>query len=188
MTKLTYEADVRVYVRRETWENEGATSQFFVGVYTVALNSHVRIAFVPDVSDVCPPWREDLVPNGAEVSSEREARLFQVLTSEYSVTPNSRLAGREEVIQLPSGNPPPDLDPWGAELSGPNHGTIWYVALDDWQALADELEELTESAYSEVHFVRMSQIAGTHLAKFLVERFLSSGRLPASHLEILRRA
>jgi hypothetical protein len=187
MTKLTNEADFRIYVHPERWEYEAPEAEFFDGIYSVALNSHVRLSFVPDVSEICPPWSRDVLPD-EHISSERDARLVQILTTRYSVTPNARLAGTDEVIQLASGNPPPGLDPVGAELSGPRYGTVWYVAPDDWQPLMDELEHLMEEAYSDVHSVRFSQIAETRLARFLEERFLPSGKLSAMHLEVLRRA
>ena len=71
MTNLTYDADFRLYVRPETWESDGPDSAFFTGIYTVSLNSLVRIAFVPDVSEVCPPWSEDVLPNGSEYQTCR---------------------------------------------------------------------------------------------------------------------
>jgi hypothetical protein len=176
MTKLSNDADYRVSVRPMPWDVPGPESKYFAGIYTVSLNSHVEISFVPDVSNECPPWSADLVPNGDDVASEREARVYQVLMSLYSVTPNARLAGTEEPIELETGSSPPD------------QGAVWYLAPDDWQTLMDELENLTETAYSEVHFVRFSQIADTRLARFLESRFLPSGRLSRRHLEILHRA
>ena len=100
MTKHNYPEDFRVYVRPEMWEHDAPESQFFARIYTVTLNTHVDLPFVPDVSDVCPPWNADLVPNGEEVASELEACVYQVLMSPYSVTPNARLAGQEEIVEL----------------------------------------------------------------------------------------
>jgi hypothetical protein len=176
MTKRAYDADFWIYVRPETWDVEGPESQFFAGIYTARLNSFVEISFVPDVSDACPPWIPELVPNGGDVSSEREARVFQALMTAHSVTPNAQLAGQEEIVELQRGEVPP------------RHGVVWYVAPDDWPPLTDELENLTQRAYSEVHSVRFSQISDTRLAGFLEERFLPSGKLSARDLSILRRA
>jgi hypothetical protein len=176
MTKNTYPADFRVYVRPEMWEHEAPESHFFDGIYTVRLNTHVEIPFVPDVSEFCPPWSPDLVPNGEDVATEREARVYQVLMSRYSVTPNARLAGQEEIVALQRGDEPPE------------RGTVWYVAFDEWRHLLDELEAMREFASSDRHSTCLSQIANTHLGRFLEERFLPSGRLSAMDLRILRRA
>jgi hypothetical protein len=189
MTKLAYDADFRVFVRPEMWERHAPESQYFVGIYTVYLNTHVIISFIPDVSDSCPPWRQDLAPHGEEATSELEARAFQALISEYSVTPNVGLAGQIEVIELPSPkSSDPELEPWAGDYVDPEHGTIWYVSPDEWRSLIDELEGLREVAYSDVHSVRFSEVAHTRLGRFLEERFLPSGRLSAMDLRILRRA
>jgi hypothetical protein len=188
MTKLTNDSDFRIYVRPQIRERQAPESQFFAGIYTVTLNTFVDISFIPDVSDFCPPWREDLVPNGEEATSELEARVFQALISEYSVTPNMHLAGRIDVVQLPAQRPPdPELDPWWEDYVGPQYGKIWYLAADDWQPLYDELDGLWEVAYSDVHSVRLSQMANTRLGRFLEDRFLPSGRLSERHLQILGR-
>src|SRR5437879_918082 len=50
MTKLAFDADFRVDVRPEEWENPGPASRFYQGIYTARLNTIVVISFVPDVS------------------------------------------------------------------------------------------------------------------------------------------
>jgi hypothetical protein len=188
MTKLVYDADFRLYVYPEMREYDESERPYFEGIYLVPLNSHAQIYFVPDVSDVCPPWTREAIADIGRISSERDARIFQVLTSEYSVTPNARLAGTEEVVRLLTRVEPPDPDPWAAEPKLPTHGVVWYVAPDEWRSLHAELEQLNEVAHSEVSSVRFSQIDGTRLARFLEERFLPSGKVALRHLRTLRRA
>src|ERR1700730_11185070 len=132
MSKLNAEVDFRVDVSSEEWENE---SRLFRGIYTVSLNDGVEVSFVSDASESCPPWNADLIPALDHLASEREARLFQVLTSKHSVTPNPRLAGTEKVVELLPRTASSDLDPWEAEVADrPSAGVVWYVAPQEWAA------------------------------------------------------
>jgi hypothetical protein len=60
-----FDTDFWINIVPEHWEHDDPPARFFERIYTVALNSHVRIAFVPDVSDVCPPWSVELILGGA---------------------------------------------------------------------------------------------------------------------------
>ena len=193
MSKLSPEVDFRVDVNPGEWENE---SRFFRGIYTVSLNDHVQVSFVPDASKSCPPWNADLIPAIDRLASEGEARLFQVLTSEHSVTPNARLAGTEEVVELLPRTVSSDLDPWEAEVADwPTAGTVWYVAPQEWPALDADLQDLPDRSIALGRrggigcplYLHMSEMVGTPLARFLNERFVPSGRLAQRELRALCR-
>jgi hypothetical protein len=186
MTKLVDTADLRVNVAPEEWEHEAPGSRFFEGIYVVSLNSAVDIAFVPDLSDSIPPWDVELPPDLDEnCTSERDARLYLVRTTDYSVTPNARLAGQVGIApRLPHSNPPPALrdSPPATE-----HGLVWYVSPEEWSELDTQLRDLAAHTYRQHEFVRLSEISGGPLGHFRAERFLPSGRLSAFDLQILKR-
>jgi hypothetical protein len=183
VTKLTNTADLRINVRSEDWEHDG--SPLFEGIYSVALNSTVDIAFVPDISDLGSPWSVALPVDVYNCQSEREARLHLLRTTDYSVTPNASRANQVEAIPLlPHPNPFPPLPD---EPPLPEHGILWYISPEEWSALQAQLSDLFPDTRLEHEFVRLSQITGSPLGRFLEERFLPSGRLSASDLHVLRR-
>jgi hypothetical protein len=185
MTKLSNDADLRVNVNPEPWEHEDPTSRFSAGIYTVALNSGVEISFVPDVSDSSPPWDVELPADIDDCSSEREARVYRIRTSDYSVTPNQRLANQEdEVPHLPATSPP-DLLPGEPEPS--QYGVVWYVSPAEWSVIETELRDLAERTHLQPDYIRLSRITLSRLGRFLNERFLPSPRLSPFDLRILRR-
>jgi len=183
MTKLINTADLRINVRSADWEHEG--SRFFEGIYIVALNSTVEIAFVPDLSDVGSPWDVALPVDVYDCQSEREARLHLLRTTDYSVTPNASRAGQvDSVPLLPDANPiPPSPD----ETPPAEQGVVWFVSPEEWSALRAQLRALSPGTRLDHEFVRLSQIAGSPLGRFLEDRFLPSGRLSAFDLHVLRR-
>lgn len=153
---------------------------------TVALNSGVDIAFVPDVSDSSPPWDVELPPDVDEnCTSERDARLYLVRTTDYSVTPNVRLAGQVGtaplLVDAITGPPLRDSPPPAEQ------GVVWYVSPEEWSALDAQLRVLATHTYRQHEFAQLSQMTGSPLGRFLEERFLRSGRLSAFDLHVLRR-
>jgi hypothetical protein len=174
-------------VRFEEWEYDPPVSRHFAEIYVASLNTHVKISFVPDVSEACPPWGEGALSDEPEVASEREARITQVLTSYYSVTPNAGLAGRTEAVRLLPGQMPPELGQSEPTSGDRQYGVVWYLDPADWSALAEELAGLAAEAWNDLHALRYSQIGRTRLARFLEERFLPSGRVSQDDLQLLHR-
>jgi hypothetical protein len=196
MSKLRPEVDFRVAVSSEELEQSENESRFFRGIYTVSLNDHVRVSFVPDASESYPPWNAYLAPAFDNLASERKMRLFQVLTSRYSVTPNARLAGTEEVVKLLPRTVPSDLDPWEAEVADwPSAGVVWYVAPQEWPVLDADLQDLPDRSIALGRsagigcplYLHISEMTGTPLARFLNDRFVASGRLAERDLRVLCR-
>ncbi|MFG1791239.1 hypothetical protein [Nocardia sp. NPDC049149] len=151
------------------------------GGYVVGLNRRVEISFVPDASDVAPPWPVHEYNPDDPIKSAREARAWAVRVSDYSVTPNPRLDGTAEKIPLlPRQSTGPDDDP---EL-----GVVWYVGAAEWEALTAELQDLREHTNPFGDFVRFSELADTHLWRFLTRRFLTSNLLASDTVRTLSRA
>jgi hypothetical protein len=55
--------------------------------------------FVPEVERTVDYWSFVLPENVDSVSTELEARLFTIALSDYTVTPNSLLAAKQELSQ-----------------------------------------------------------------------------------------
>lgn len=58
--------------------------------------------FVPELEINPDNWPPVLPEDVDEAISETEARLFTAALSDYMVTPNSLLAGKQEKISIPS--------------------------------------------------------------------------------------
>ncbi|WP_433603058.1 hypothetical protein ACQPXH_15665 [Nocardia sp. CA-135953] len=67
-------------------------------------------------------------------------------------------------------------------------GVLWYIDATQWSALILELERLSERTNFFGHFVALSGITGTHLWRFLTERFLTSDLLDYETTEMMRHA
>ncbi|MEU1208637.1 hypothetical protein [Nocardia sp. NPDC005825] len=175
------EADFRVYVTPEWGEVDVAEEEreLFHGVYSVNLNDHIDIRFVPDVSEVAPPWGIHVFGENHPIATPMRARVWSLRTAwDYCVTPNVNLAGTEEQIPLLEYEP--------CEPGDPTTTTLWYVGTPEWTALENQLSDLVERT-GRYHVVRFSELGQSPLARFLNERFLPSNHLTDRTLEILCR-
>ncbi|MFI1916805.1 hypothetical protein [Nocardia sp. NPDC020380] len=151
------------------------------GGYVVGLNSRIYVRFIPDMSEVAPPWLTYKFEKDIPIETRSAALVWALRVSDYSVTSNSKLAGTTEKIPLlPYEFTKPDADP--------DLGVVWYVDTAEWSALTVELENLCERTSPFGSFVSLSELTGTHLWRFLTANFLASDMLTSSTVETLRQA
>ncbi|MFF0493966.1 hypothetical protein ACFYTQ_33525 [Nocardia sp. NPDC004068] len=177
--KVPNERDFLVYASPMQRAYAVDNPSFLRTAYVLGLNDRIEIGFVPDVSDIVPPWpaHED----SDFPQSEREARVWALRVSDYSVTPNSRFAGTSEKIAL---LPRQSAEP----RDEAEFGVVWFVGTSEWEGIAAELGDLCGRTSPFGDFIRFSKLAGTHLHRFLEERFLSSSLLASETVDVLRRA
>lgn len=146
--------DFRVQVEEDDDE------EHFRGIVTVALNEHVPVVFVPDVSSVGPPWRPDVIPAQRDPrTTPTQARMLTLVASEYVITPNERLAGTTETFDHPE-----DLD-YGAGKS-----TLFYVTTAEFTRFVTELHGIRALAPASTQPPRASELGGYQVIELLRRR------------------
>lgn len=172
--------DLLVYAQPLRWAIASDDPELLSGAHMLTLNSHIEIRFVPEVSELAPPWDALDFDPATNIESRPQARVWATRTSDYTVTPNSRLAGTAERIPL--------LPPANRLTEDSDRGVVWYVDTRRWAVLTLELEHLCENTNPFGHFVALSALTGTHLWHFLTERFITSDFLARDTAEMLREA
>jgi hypothetical protein len=180
--KPSLERDFRVSVTHQIWEELPETAEFYRGIYSVRLNYLVYIMFVPELEINPDNWPPVLPDNVDEVSSETEARLFTTALSDYTVTPNSLLAGTQEIISIPSFKG--DME--DSDLDS-KRGVVFYVSHQEFEAFSKELSALADQNPGVHDFVRISEIEEWEVAKFIVTKVIDSQYFSAGDLESLGR-
>jgi hypothetical protein len=152
-----------VRVTRAAWDDPEDDPLPYEGIFRVSLNDVVVVTFVPDLSDSGPPWTGAGVPTpGTEPATPAQARLLEILTSAYSVTPNARLAGRSEQFA------------WSAGAVPALPSTVFYVAPGDFDRWAEELDALTADAGGLHSPVRRDDVLDTSVMQFVDRQVLGS--------------
>jgi hypothetical protein len=180
--KPSLERNFSVSVRHQSWEVLPETAEFYRGIYFVRLNFLVYIMFVPEWEINPDNWPPVLPDNVDEVSSETEARLFTAALSDYTVTPNSLLAGTQEIICVPSVNKDMGYSDFDSERA-----VLFYVSHQEFDAFSKELSALADRASGVHDFVRISEIEELEVAKFIVSIVIDSPYFSAGDLETLGR-
>ncbi|WP_125734743.1 hypothetical protein [Amycolatopsis sp. WAC 04197] len=91
--QVTPKADYPVEVRSRRWEVDGPQAVLHEGIWDVLLNRMVTVSFVPDIGQ--PVHDRARSTTGLdEITTERQARLEAAMFADYTVTPNTELAGR----------------------------------------------------------------------------------------------
>ncbi|MFC3452686.1 hypothetical protein [Amycolatopsis speibonae] len=151
--KVTPQADYPVEVRSRRWEVDDRQAALYEGVWDVLLNRMVTVSFVPDIGQPVHDrarWPADL----DEIATERQARLEAAMFSDYTVTPNTELAGRATRSQATS---------WREN----RYGVVFYVDPAEYARLAADLQAL------DVVGATVSELRG-HPAVDFVERIVAS--------------
>src|SRR5687768_1678589 len=118
--KIGPRSDYPVGVRPMSVEVPADVAGLYEGIYEVTLNIVVDIVFCPSLTDVAPPFRDDLLPRDVdEITTATQARLVSVLFSRYAVTPNDSLSGRHERL--------------------PGKGVVFYVTESEFTGFTAEL-------------------------------------------------
>lgn len=143
------------------------------GIYSVTLNHTISIELVPTI-DRRPPWPPELPDNVDCPASADEARRTAIRMTSYAVTPDAQRAG--EIERLPA-DPAEDI----------SESIIFLVTPAEFDAMSAECEARERpSGYRDGEPV--STLGRSPLARFLLERFLTSGQLSAYELDLLGRA
>lgn len=177
--KVVPTADYPVQVLRQAWEEEPAVAHLYDGAYAVSLNHVVKVAFIPDVSPLAPPWDADALTALLEVPQEAmtpiQAQVFSALSASYVITPSAGLADRDETFRWPAGG--------GEE----DEHAVFYIDPPAYARYAAELDALTEVASDASPDQRVSDLRHHPVIAFLERRVVASDRLIPRHAVLLGR-
>jgi hypothetical protein len=158
-----------VRVVHQEWEELPECAPHYAGVFSATLNHSVHISFVPDLSDIAPPWDPGLVPTDFDaIDTSRQARMATVYVNLYVVTPNASLAGTEEWVD------------WPPRPSGLPSTLIFYVTPEEFERYAADLDGLAEESDEVVADLRDHEVI-----VFIERRIVASGFLAPPHAELL---
>jgi len=146
--KASLKYDMSVQIRHQKWEEEEDLAPFYEGIYSVTLNYFTTIMFIPTFSRTKDNWPPTLPDDIDNVHSVTEARLFTAALSEYTVTPDAELAGRQELIPL---SPLTQI--------GPRMGLVFYVTPQEFACFSQELPLLEQKTPSVRDYMPLSQIS-----------------------------
>lgn len=177
--KVTPTADYPVQVLRQAWEEEPAVAHLYTDAFAVSLNYLVKVAFIPDVSTLAPPWEANTLTALLEVPQQTmtpsQAQVFSALSASYVVTPSEQLAGRDETFR------------WPASGSDEDEHVVCYVEPQEYAEYAVELEALTEIVGDAYPARRVSDLRRYPVVAFLERRLVASDRFAPRHAVLLGR-
>ena len=152
--KVIPRTDYPVRVRPMSAGVPAAVAGLYEGIYEVTLNNVVDIAFVPSLSGIAPPFRDDLLPRDVdEITTPAQARLVGILFSPYGVTPNDALKGQRQRLSADR--------------------LVSYVAEAEFENYSADLHELS-TRLGDLH----SGVTVTTLTDHAVIRFLRDTLVP----------
>lgn len=138
-------------------------------VVEVSLHQIVTVVFVPDVSELAPPWSTAVLPPpDRPARSAGEYRLSRAMQGPYIVTPNPALAGTAEQLARP--------DAWP--------GVVWYLTPADFRRRVDELMAVAAETSP---FAPVDRLRGHEVIRFIDADIVDSGRLTERHARWLGR-
>lgn len=180
--KRSLDHDLAVSVRHQIWEEAPEVADFYQGIYSVTLNFLVTIMFVPEVERTTDNWPPVLPENVDNVSTELEAKLFTIGLSDYTVTPNSLLAGQQELIH----NSLVSEDINNSD-SVDKMGVVFYVSSQEFEVFSKELSVLAAQTPGVHDSIRISEIQNLELSKFILSSVIGSPHFAAGDLRVLGR-
>jgi hypothetical protein len=166
--------DFSISVRHQSCEEEAEVAVLYQGIFDVILNHTVNIMFVPDIVINSQYWPPVLPENLDDISTEIEARLITVALSKYTVTPNSLLAGKEEII--------PQTDSNYCQS-----GVVFFVTPEDFKIFSMELLMLAEQIPSLHSSKKLSEIQNLNFIRFILSHIITSKYFAEHDLQILGR-
>ncbi|HBE60740.1 MAG TPA: hypothetical protein DEG17_21685 [Cyanobacteria bacterium UBA11149] len=180
--KASLERDFTVSVRHQIWEELSEKYEYYRGIYSVNLNFLVTVMFVPGFEINEEQWPPVLPENIDDVSSENEARLFTTALSDYTVTPQTRWAGKAEKIPLPSGKEDGENSDINLQT-----GVVFYVSDREFDVFSQELSALAQQTSGAHDSVKISEIKELEVSKFLLAKIVESPHFSTRDLKILTR-
>jgi hypothetical protein len=185
--KVGSDADYVLRIREESWDVRNELIPLYKGIYTFDLNQVVHVIFLPRVTAAGPPWSTDGLPrDAADFTTQEHARLLDVLTTQYSVTPDNERAGTVQQLDWPFPWPPENISVSPRDYSPPIQ-TVFFVTTDEFNRLSADLEDLTEIAGDIHSMVRHSEVADHKAVRFVDERILDSPWLQPEHAASIGR-
>jgi hypothetical protein len=173
--KVGPSVDYLVRMAREEWEQVSGP-ELYAGSFTVTLQLLVRVAFVPDVSAVAPPWTDDGLPEAFDdIATAPHARVATVLLAPYSVTPNADRAGTTDVLTWPAG-------------ADGRTRVVRYVTPAEFGRFAVDLDRLTGIAGALRPRTRVSELRRYDVVGFLEREIVPAPWLQPGHAVQLGRA
>ena len=164
--------DFPVSVRCQTWEEEPEVAALYQGIFDVTLNHTLSVMFVPEVQ-INDNRRFPILPDNVDdIYTELEARLVTIALSRYTVTPNSLLAGKEEIISRS-----------GRESC--QEGVLFFVTPQEFSIFSTELSILAKEIPSVHSYKKLSEIQNFEFTKFLIYRIIQSKYFAEEDLQIL---
>lgn len=166
--------DFSISIKHQTGEEEPEVAALYQGIFDVILNHTVSIMFVPELIINSQCWPPVLPENLDNISTEIEARLVTVALSKYTVTPNSLLAGKEEIIPQTDSN-------------YSQSGIVFFVTPEEFKIFSMELSMLAEQISSLHSSKKVSEIQDFHFIQLLLSHIIPSKNFAKQDLQILGR-
>ena len=161
-----------IRVSERGWDVNPEKAPLYVGMYSFDLNHVVPISFVPRVTAAGPPWSLDGVPDStSEFTTPEHARLLEVLSGGYSVTPDDARAGIVEQLPWLFEWPDPD-DPFASADKPPPTPIVFFVSTEEFRRLSADLAALTDIAGTLQSMVRHAEVADHEAIRFIDERII----------------
>lgn len=166
--------DFSISVKHQTCEEAPEVAALYQGIFDVILNHTVSVMFVPDIVINSQYWPPVLPENLDDISTEIEARLVTVGLSRYTVTPNSLLARKEEII--------PQTDSNYCQS-----GVVFFVTPEEFKIFSMELSMLAEQISSLHSSKKVSEIQDFHFIQLILSHIIPSKNFAEQDLQILGR-
>jgi hypothetical protein len=166
--------DFSISIRHQACEEEPEVAALYQGIFDVVLNHTVSIMFVPDIVIDSQYWPPVLPENVDNISTELEARLITVGLARYTVTPNSLLAGKKEIIPQTDSN-------------YHQSGVVFFVTPEKFKIFSMELSTLAEQIPSLHSSKKISEISDFNFIKLIVFHIITSKFFAEEDLQILGR-
>jgi hypothetical protein len=163
--KVGSSANYNVRVRPRYWDEEPEQAALYEGMYIFDLNQVVSVSFVPAVATPRPWSLDDLPTDLADFTTAEQVRILDLLTTNYSVTPDPERTGTEEQFDWPYD--------WDDPLPPPRP-TVFYVTSQEFARLSADLQALSEIAGKVHSTVRREQVADHEVVRFIESRILDS--------------
>ncbi|BCY06433.1 hypothetical protein [Actinoplanes sp. L3-i22] len=172
MVKIGNSSNYTVQVFPDEWEaEEPAEAALRENIFSVALNLHGFVKFVPAMPDEPPPLAAERPPREDEFTTAEEVGWCELIHSPYSITPDDTRAGTIRDVGIPD-----------------EPATVFYVTGEQFAGFVAELWELAEIASDSNPSVRRDEVLDRSVIRFIDERILTSDRLSPQHAASLGRA
>lgn len=174
--KISPKINYPVQVVAEPEEHDGPDAELYSGIFLVLLNHEVPIYFVPDVSEIAPPWNGRGLPGAGELpTTHQQARLRVATFGRNTVTPNADRAGTVERFEV-------------SGASGePLRGVVFYVMPGEFERYTADLAELSELMWEQFPDKTVSDLRGYVVIQFLERHVVASDGLEPYHATQLGR-